>query len=120
MKKIFVLLSLAICVCVYAGMKLNTNSNSSVCVVGTNGTYDNFEKVKQVFCLEISKGDTKTTNGYYDLYKGKGNYKGYYLETGFSELNSVYKNNSSIYKGIKVSDYKYYSENKYYRFYFSF
>lgn len=117
MKKIFLILSVIVPISIYTIVELKASPKT--CIITTNDVYDNYEKIKQVQCLEIEKDNSKTTGGYYNLYKGKNQCKGYYLEIGFTLLRPVYKNTSTTYKGVNVSSYKYYAENDYYRFYFS-
>lgn len=117
MKKLLLLLSVIVSISIYTISELNASSKT--CITTFNGVSENYEKIKQVQCLEIQKDNSKATTGYYNLYKGKNQCKGYYLESGFQIFRPVYKNTSSLYKGVKVSSYSYYAEDNYYRYYFS-
>ncbi|MBP5381358.1 MAG: hypothetical protein J6Y39_06500 [Bacteroidaceae bacterium] len=102
MKKIFVLLSLAICVSVYASINLKPDTKTET--IATNSPFDGDEFVAKVNGLYVF--DDGTYEKYpHQIYKNKR--VGYYVWINLEEC-PVCKNSLKTYKNVNVSSYKYY------------
>ncbi len=115
MKKILVLLSLAICVsiCVTTDLKADAKSEA----IATNGpTEDEFVKKVNALCIDNTEGTYERETR--EIYKKKNTCGGYYVWYNMREY-PVQKNTLKTYKNVNVSSYKYYADCYWHRYFFN-
>lgn len=119
MKKFLLFIALVLSVGIYAAAEIRKNMDAIV-ITENNAAEDYVKVASRVQCLVIPKGEGNVSTSFCDVYKKKNMSGAYYLEWYWNFYIPVYRNESSTYKGVNVSSYKYCAETKNDKYFFTF